>query len=635
LRFISKIRPEYFFVVIALFFHWRFNKVTPPFQVPDEFNHFYKAYKISQGEFLPIKENNRLGGTIPWSVREYIRPFNKVATNVKYTTSEGEINGSFDLKFSERDSIFVDFPNTAIYSVVSYAPQAFAIFITKQFKDVSVGRIYYNGRYITFLCWLVGMFFVIRLIPFGKWLMTLVILLPMNLYVANSFSADTVTNILGLLFIAYVLKLSLQEKKISYWNIAFLLLMVILLTFAKVVYVGLVILILVIPPKQFKNIYVYASSALLLFLTAFLVTNYWSATILEYYTPYLDYNPKFRDGICLSNCAHYYIQKQLLIDHKWYFINLIYRTILDHPVTYLSSYIGSFGSMDLYLPRSVTNLTYAIIFVVGLVEKNERVTGWLYKILFIGASLTAFALLSLSQHLTWDCIGEDAVDLIQGRYLIPLLPLLFLVFSNTFSKYQWIAPAIILVTVVWLNRASCKLIYPRYFKESYYEKLEFSCDAEKVNEKGEYLTSHDSVFLEAGKFRTDSFARSGKYSAYCDPWIQYQMSYRFKNLRYGDVVEMSAWQKGNTGELVLSAQGTGSYDTVKFFFNTNVINYRDEKGWGYMNAVFTVNRRCDSSNAVLFLWSPDSTKRVYFDDLKVSIKKYKGKYLDSVYIIPK
>ena len=114
------------------------------------------------------------------------------------------------------------------------------------------------------------------------------------------------------------------------------------------------------------------------------------------------------------------------------------------------------------------------------------------------------------------------------------------------------------------------------------------------------------------------------------------MSYRFKNLRYGDVVELSAWQYGRTGELVLTNHGKGNYDTVSFFFNSKQIHYVDERGWGFMNAVFTVNRRCgDSTDAIIFLWSPDSTKKIFFDDLKVSIRRYRGKYLDSVYIIPK
>lgn len=631
MRFLSKIKPEYFFLFIALFFQWRFNKVTPPFQVPDEFNHFYKAYLISEGELMPVKYDNRLGGYIPYSIREFVFPFQKVATNIKYTTSEGEINHAFDIKFSTKDSVFIDFPNTAIYSPISYAPQALALYFSKKF-DASLGQMYYNGRYFTFICWLIGMFFVIRWIPFGKWLATLLILLPMNLYIANSFSADTVTNILGLLFIAYVLKLSLKDQKITYWNIAWLFIMIILLAFAKVVYIGLVVIIFVIPPKQYINKWHYIGANAFLLISAFLITNYWSGIVLEYYMPYINYNPDFRNGICLSNCANYYIQKQLIIDHKWYFINLIYRTIVDHPITYLSSYIGAFGSMDLFLSKNVTYWSYAAIFLVAISEKNENVTKAIFKPLFIAAVLITFILLLLSQHLTWDCVGEGVVDLIQGRYLIPLMPLLFLVLSSKFSKYYWIAPPIVLVAALLLNRASCKTIYPRYFEDSYYDKTEFFCDAEAVNDKGEYITTIDSILLEAGKFRTDSFAHSGKYSAYFDPWIQYNMTYRFKNLKRGDLVEISAWRKGKVGELVISGSGKGK-NCNSFFYNNKTIHYYDDKGWGFMNTAFTIDKACDSTEAIFFLWSPDSTKRAYFDDVKFSIKRYRGNYLDSIYTV--
>jgi len=631
LRFISKIRPEYFFILIALFFEWRFNKVTPPFQVPDEFNHFYKAYVISQGELLPVKQDERLGGNIPYSVREFIFPFQKVATNIKYTTSEGEINHSFNIKFSKKDSLFIDFPNTAIYSPISYAPHALALFISQKF-DASLGRMYYNGRYFTFLCWLIAMFFVIRMIPYGKWLMTLLILLPMNLYLANSFSADTVTNIISLLFIAYVLKLSLKEEKITYWNIFWLLVMITLLAFAKVVYIGLVVILFIIPPKQFKSIYFYISGLGFLFLSAFLITNYWSSLVLDYYTPYINYNPDFRNGICLSNCANYYLQKQLILDHHWYFLNLIYRTIVDHPITYLSSYIGTFGNMDLFLSKNVAYWSYAAIIFVACTEKNEKVTTLIFKPIFLAAVFISFVLLLLSQHLTWDCVGEGIVDLIHGRYLIPLMPLVFLVLTNTFSKYDWLSAPIVVITVLLLNIVSCKAIYPRYFKDSYYEKTEFYCDAEKINDKGEYITTNDSIFLEAGKFRTDSFAHSGKYSAYFDPWIQFNMTYRFKNLRKGDLIEMSGWRRGTIGEMVVSGHCKGKQQ-VDFFYNNRSMLFYDEKGWGYMDIAFTLDKDCDSSDVVFFLWCPDSTKRAYFDDVRFSIKRFKGNYLDSIYTV--
>ena len=304
-----KIKPQYFFLFAALFFQWRFNTVTPPLQAPDEFNHFYRALQVSEGQFLPLKQDNRLGGVVPGSVREFVLPYSNAATNLKYTLTQKQIVDSYKIPYSNADTIFYDFPNTAVYSPVSYLPHAVAIYVLKKL-NLSVANLYYGGRNFAFICWLFGMFFVISIIPFGKWLMTLLMLLPMNLYIANSFSADTVTNIVALLFVAYVLKLSQQDKKVLLSNVLLLLFMIVFLVFAKVVYIGLVLLLFVIRSRQFNSILNYCFSIGGLFLAAALVTYYWSSTVLEYYTPFVDYNPNYRNGICLSNCANYYQQKE-------------------------------------------------------------------------------------------------------------------------------------------------------------------------------------------------------------------------------------------------------------------------------------------------------------------------------------
>jgi uncharacterized membrane protein len=633
LSYLKKIRPEFVFLILAVFFEWRFNKVTPPLQVPDEFHHFYRALQISEGQFLPLKKDQRLGGYMSQSVQHFVDPYYDVATNIKRTIDPGLIDYSRNLPYSTRDSVFIDFPNTALYTALSYAPQATALYVLKK-CDVSIGNMYYGGRYFTFLCWLVGMFFVIRLIPFGKWLMTLIVLLPMNLYLANSFSADTVTNIIALLFIAYVLRLSLSEKPVTVRNLFWLLLLILGLSMAKVVYVGLVVLLFVIPPSQFKNIKMYAISLGTLFVIAAISTWYWSALTLEYYIPYTEYDPVFRMGkIDLSSCANYYIQKQIILQHSWYFPNLIWRSLFDHPFTYLHGYIGAFGNMDILLPRSAIFLAYAAIGVVAIAERNDKVTRLKFKPVFFVAVVVVFVLLILSQHLTWDCVGEGVTDLIQGRYLIAIFPLLFLMLCNTYPKSQWIAPAVALVTAFFLNSVSCKQIYPRFYKESYDEKLEFYCDAEKINDRDLYMTSNDSVFLESGKYRSDSFAYGGKYSAYFDRWIHYNMSYRFSKLKYGDLVEVSAWRRGKIGGIALSGKGYGK-DTSEFFYGHKTPKFYDERGWAYLHTVFTIKEDCDSAKAVLFLWCPDSTKRIYFDDLKFSIKHYKRRYMDSLYINP-
>jgi len=625
LHLFLKIKPQYFFLFAALFFQWRFNTVTPPLQAPDEFNHFYRALQVSEGQFLPLKQDNRLGGVIPGSVREFVLPYSNAATNLKYTLTQKQLVNSFNIPYSTADTIFYDFPNTAVYSPVSYLPHALAIYALKKL-NLSVANLYYGGRNFAFLCWLFGMFFVISIIPFGKWLMTLLMLLPMNLYIANSFSADTVTNIVALLFVANVLKLSLQDKKITIWNVFLLLFMIVFLVFAKVVYIGLVFLLFIIPPRQFVSVGNYALSFGLLFFTAMLATYYWSNLVLLYYTPYVDYNPGYREGICLSNCANYYLQKQLILDDKWYFIKVIYNSIMKHPMTYLNGYIGLFGNSDIFLTKQITYWSYLLIGFVAITEENKKATSILLKILFVFAAGATFVLLLLSQHLTWDCVGEGIVDLVQGRYLIPLFPLLFLVLSNRFINLKWAPNLAVMVFVFILHSYSSKAIYNRFFVETFTKKTEFSCDAEKVNNGKFFITTDDEALLDSAN-QSDSVAHSGKYAAFMNTWVRYGMVYKLNNLEYGDLIEIEGWQKGKTGQLILAG---GSVNGDRFYFSNSFIQYHDKTGWGYMNFIKTITTKDQISDAVFFVFNPDTTTKIYFDDLKFSHKKFKGFNPDSL-----
>ncbi len=48
-------KSEHVFLILGLLFGLAFVFVTPPFQVPDEYNHFFRAYEISQGKLLSQK----------------------------------------------------------------------------------------------------------------------------------------------------------------------------------------------------------------------------------------------------------------------------------------------------------------------------------------------------------------------------------------------------------------------------------------------------------------------------------------------------------------------------------------------------------------------------------------------------
>lgn len=57
--YIEGSRAHLVFLALALIFGLSFLVVTPPFQVPDETNHFLKAYQVYTGQLMGVKEMGR------------------------------------------------------------------------------------------------------------------------------------------------------------------------------------------------------------------------------------------------------------------------------------------------------------------------------------------------------------------------------------------------------------------------------------------------------------------------------------------------------------------------------------------------------------------------------------------------
>ena len=74
-RWLNHLTPIRFYLLIGPLFGMLFILLTPPFQVPDEINHFYRAFHIAEGHVRVIKTDNRLGGLIPVSATKIVEPF--------------------------------------------------------------------------------------------------------------------------------------------------------------------------------------------------------------------------------------------------------------------------------------------------------------------------------------------------------------------------------------------------------------------------------------------------------------------------------------------------------------------------------------------------------------------------------
>jgi uncharacterized membrane protein len=345
---LKNIKAEQFFLAVGIALGLILNFIVPPLQIPDDLNHFYRTFQISEGHFSPEQKDKRLGGEMPLCFAEFIEPFEVASSNEYYRAKPKDIRRAFDIKLDLNERKFKDFPNTSYYAPISYLPQTIAVFLLSK-AGASVGTIYYGGRIATFIFWLVSMFFIIKMLPVYKWLFTLLVLLPMNVYIANSFSADNITNILSFLFIALVLKYCYGEKPVGTKVLLVFLLVAVCLAFAKIVYVALVFLLLIIPAKKFQSTVFRFVGIATIVVISFALGFLWSNVVMKYYVTYQNYNPAYKDVATLSPGADYHLQKAFSLAHPDYFIKVFYHTLTDDPHFFLTSYIGGFGPFCIFL----------------------------------------------------------------------------------------------------------------------------------------------------------------------------------------------------------------------------------------------------------------------------------------------
>ncbi len=607
------IKPHSFFLVVSLTFGLVFLILTPPFQVPDEVNHFYKAYQITDGHWLSEKKDHRLGGYVPKSFIKLAAPFLKLRWNMNAKADFETIRKQFLISLDENDSIFVDFPNTALYSPVSYLPQALAIFVLKMLKTPPL-FIFYVARIFTLFIWIVSIWLVIKMSPVYKWLFTLLALLPMSVFINMSLSADVMTNIIAFLFLGSILKFTFEENPFRQRQFLLLVLLTILLASAKIAYTSLILLFLLIPSGKFKNQqkkYLYFAVLLVIGLITTLI---WSEIINRLYIPYLNYNPLYRDNIDLIKCANIQRQMDFILSHGVYIFGVFLHSLSHTFDMYYQGYIGTFGWLDAKLPVWLITISYIVIFIVAALGNNpdKKFSNFQKTVLFFSL-ISIVALVLLSQHLTWDCVGGDLIATIQGRYFIPAFPLLFLLFSNRYNKYVQ-TKFIVMIFSVFLLLFSAKTIYARYYISPVFKNIKIRCDAEKLAGGAMFETSEPDIFLKNGNTQSSNKARSGRYSACLTAQSSFGFTYRIFKAARGDIIHIEVWRMGKSGGIVLS--GESGKD---FYFTSSKAVETGAKGWQKLQLDYTLQADMKENEIGIYLYNNKDTS--YFDDFYILIQE--------------
>ncbi|MBX3165622.1 MAG: DUF2142 domain-containing protein [Bacteroidetes bacterium] len=606
----NDVKPEIIFLGFALFFGLIILFITPPFQVPDEINHFYRAYQISEGNFIAEKKDNRVGGEIPESVETITHPFLELFWATHNKADYETIKQQLQVPLNPEKKTFVDFPNTAMYSVVSYLPQAVSIFLLKQFNLPPL-CIFYGARLFALLFWTVGIFYAIKIIPFYKLFFTLIALLPMSLFVNMSLSADVMTNLLAFMLTAYLLKLAYIDDIITGKQFFTATALAVLLALAKLVYIPLVFLFLLIPKKKFSTPKMYYAALSIFFIVSFGTALLWSHITNSLYLPYDLYNKQFRDATAMKSCANMPEQIHYITTHGLYMLRVFVHSLMQSFDMYAEGYIGTLGWLDIQLPLWFIYTAYAFIFVIAVLDKTKNIKLSLtHKLIIFTSFVTMISLVFLSQHLTWGCVGSHTISP-QGRYFIPVFPLFFMLFYNVkINNVKFLRLLIILFSFFSLSFTSYTL-YKRYYVPLV--KTIITCDAETLSEDNSFKTNLPNVFLQNFNNQSEEKSRSGKYSAKLTPQNQFVFTHRLYDCRYGEFITAEVWRFGESGNIVISGSSND-------FCVWSQVAEKDSLGWERLHIGFTVPKDMRGKEIGIYIFN-NGTGISYFDDMLISYEK--------------
>lgn len=437
-----KLVPPYkFFLGISLFYGVVFLFIVPPFQVPDEANHFFRICHIVKGNVMGVKTKDmRLGGELNESIPTFTEQFRFIRYEYNSRSSLSLMQKTGDIKCGDYSPVFVDFPNNAYYSPTAYFPQVIVASVANLFVERPL-ILFYLVRLFSFLFWVCMIYVAIRLLPIGKWLFTFLALLPSSLFINASCSADVITNACSFLLIAMLLKAMFDNSRLvrfSDFLVVVLLTSIILLN--KMIYFPLVGLCFLIPASRFK----YSRNRIIWFglLTAFCFALFifWFNVSSSYFISYDDYHPLFRDGQQINEGVDPAAQLKGIVRYPFRFVRIMTVSLWESKLATMAHYVGKFGWEKNYIPTPLILTLLSILFFTGIsATKNETSYFSLFQrtiILVIG--LTMILGLASVLYMNWVSVGGERVTNLAGRYFIPILPLFFLLLpiKRDFSSFR-------------------------------------------------------------------------------------------------------------------------------------------------------------------------------------------------------
>ena len=410
-----RIAPAWLCLIVGLLGTLPLVLITPPLQVPDEGQHFARAYQISELHLWSEIRDGKVGADLPASLSAFLVRFlgttdERPDRTIRPMPLAATLDARSQVLAPERRA-FLGFVGAAFYAPLPYVPQAIAIAIARAFGSSPLDLLY-AGRLANALTALALLVAAVRLAPIGKATFVVVGLLPMALYQYASVSPDAM--VIGCAFVFTALALRAQGRGCWTWRaITAATLAGIVFCSLKPVYAPLLIAGLV-PDILRKGQWAAALRAHAFIVGAVgLATWLWMRSTASVFV-------LARPGTSVSG------QWAFLRDDPLAYPHILATTLRAHGLLYYESTVGVFGWVKiLAMPVFYGLPIVTALLLCGSVERNNdtRAVEAIAAVWHAALAAACGLLVLTALYFIWTPIGAASIEGVQGRYFLPALAL--------------------------------------------------------------------------------------------------------------------------------------------------------------------------------------------------------------------
>ncbi|MBR3134904.1 MAG: DUF2142 domain-containing protein [Clostridia bacterium] len=393
----------------------------------DEHAHFWRAYEISDGTIVSGHSEG-----LPTSIFDLVindEGIYEIEDNASYKDQRED----FNIQLNPEELTYRLVGASGGVSPISYMPQIIGITIARILK-LNPTIIVFAGRIANLLYYILLIYLAIKILPKEKWknILLIVSLLPMSINLAASLSPDSVIISTTILAIAYLLKIKFRENKVRIKDTIIIGILFMIPFMCKIVYLPLSLLFMMIPKELFKS---NKQKWLYFGIVIAIEFAFW---FLWHLVPAPN-----AEVIVRTNPIEqlYFTLSDPIRD-----LGTLGNTIWYNTEGYIETMIGGWNT-----PHSIIAIFTIILllFTFEDTEKNKSIKFSKSERLFMTfICLSIMLLIYAGLYVTWTKAQSTIADGIQGRYFLPILFMIMLIFDNNKIKFKFKNLDLKLLTII-------------------------------------------------------------------------------------------------------------------------------------------------------------------------------------------